>query len=133
MSEDKKKNIVNTPELQARLQKVISKFLDEVREESDHEPVTVKDESTPEDIAQGKMSLSMTVHDPVLICHLYEARLNEALSMAVTGGVADDSHRKQWALDQIIRILLGTPKTYEDWLKDFNRNPIYDDWDPGIA
>lgn len=43
----------------------------------------------------------------------------------------DGSHHKQWLIDQIVRSMLGTG--YDGWVKSYNDDEDYEDWDVGIA
>ena len=66
----------------------------------------------------------------------YEERIGRALDFIWEYGGFDGAHHKQWALDQVVRILTGGGEAYEKWVADHNDGPdgpnTYE-WDTGIA
>jgi hypothetical protein len=61
-------------------------------------------------------------------------RVEQAINMALDWGATDGAHHKQWALDQVVRILAGD--RYEQVITDWCAGPdgpyMYS-WDTGIA
>lgn len=53
----------------------------------------------------------------------------KALELA-TWGAFDGAHHKQWAIDQIVRVLAGDG--YKKWVDDYSEDGEYE-WDEGIA
>lgn len=61
-------------------------------------------------------------------------RIDHALYAALTLGAVDGAHHKQWALDQVVRILTGD--RYDEVIAEHRRGedgPHTYDWDEGIA
>lgn len=62
-------------------------------------------------------------------------KLSKILELAEEYGGQDGSHHKQYALDQIIRIVTGNG--YDAWRKDYEGDPDDEEnhyfWDEGIA
>ena len=64
-------------------------------------------------------------------------RIKEALEVIAYYGNVDGAHHKQFALDQIARILTGTEEKYYEWVSQFmeededGRMVTY--WDEGIG
>lgn len=62
----------------------------------------------------------------------FQLRCEKAIEFALQYGSFDGEHHKQWALDQIIRILCGNLNNYKKRLKQWNSDEEYDPWDEGI-
>lgn len=62
-------------------------------------------------------------------------RILEALSIAVSyGGTCGDWH-KAWVIDQMVRVLCGSPERYAELVKDAcdgENGPATFEWDVGI-
>jgi hypothetical protein len=61
-------------------------------------------------------------------------RLSVVLDLAEIGGSVDGAHHKQWALDQIVRVVKGP--AYDAWRDDYcsgEDGPETYEWDEGIA
>ncbi len=65
-----------------------------------------------------------------------EEKIKFTLEFIADWGSTDGSHHKQWALDQVVRILTETPEAYLEWVRQHNDGEdgaeTYD-WDTGIA
>jgi len=65
-----------------------------------------------------------------------EEKVAEALSFVAIFGDTDGDHHKQWALDQLVRILAGTEDNYNEWVRllmSGEDGPATFSWDIGIA
>ena len=65
----------------------------------------------------------------------HEERVDEALAFLGQGNV-DGAHHKDWIIDQLLRILVGSEEDYEKWVKDFcdgEDGPETYAWDEGVA
>jgi hypothetical protein len=63
-----------------------------------------------------------------------EEKIEKAIEMAMEYGGFDGGHHKQWALDQVVRILAG--EKYEQVVADYKAGedgPETYGWDEGIA
>lgn len=68
------------------------------------------------------------------MCDIEEARIEEALTVAVRYGGIDGDHHKAWVIDQMVRELTGT--RYENFVRaarDGEDGPETYGWDVGIA
>ncbi len=66
---------------------------------------------------------------------LEQKRIDKALELILRYGGIDGSHHKDWVIDQTVRILLGTKKEYNKWVKkacDGEDGPNTYDWEVGI-
>lgn len=59
-------------------------------------------------------------------------RITAALDVAFEYGGVDGAHHLQYAIDQMVRALLGTEENYEKWVSNYENGDEYD-WDTGIA
>lgn len=61
---------------------------------------------------------------------------DKAIGFIVKYGWIDGAHHKQWVLDQIVRVLLGSDEAYEAWVDEYqlgDDGPHTYEWDVGIA
>lgn len=69
--------------------------------------------------------------------HLIEVELaednptNSVIAKIFQWGMFDESHHKQWTLDQVLRDLSGDK--YDYYVHLFNNDEEYENWDVGIA
>ena len=59
-----------------------------------------------------------------------QAKIDQAIFMALDCGTNDGSHHKMWVIDQMLRILAG--EDYELKVSNFEDNGLYS-WDTGQA
>jgi len=67
---------------------------------------------------------------------LHRHPVSEAIEMAFENGQVDGAHHKMWVIDQIVRILVGSEKKYEELVKracDGEDGPNTYAWDTGVA
>lgn len=60
----------------------------------------------------------------------------DALQVAAQYGQIDGAHHKAWVIDQMVRELLGTLDSYEEWVRLYSEGEDGPDtyaWDEGIA
>lgn len=57
--------------------------------------------------------------------------IDEAVDIALQYGAIDGDHHKQWVIDQMLRVLLGT--RYEATIKEWCEDDCTSEWDVGIA
>jgi hypothetical protein len=70
------------------------------------------------------------------VATLADPRIQNALTFIRKFGDTDGGHHKQWALDQVVRILTGTSDGYEEWVRETmagEDGPMTYGWDQGIA
>lgn len=63
-------------------------------------------------------------------------RIQSSLQFIREYGAYDGGHHKQWVLDQVVRILTGTPEGYQEWVQDTTAGEDGPDtyaWEEGIA
>jgi hypothetical protein len=63
-------------------------------------------------------------------------RIPQAIAIIEKYGGIDSGHHKQWVIDQVLRILLGSPETYDAWIQSYRSGedgPNTYDWDEGVA
>jgi hypothetical protein len=63
-------------------------------------------------------------------------RCNAALEEINRYGGIEGDHHKCWVLDQVVRILTGTPEKYAEWVREHNAGedgPETYSWSEGIA
>lgn len=66
---------------------------------------------------------------------ILQKRIDEALGIAVAYGGNDGDWHKAWVIDQMVRILCGTPERYRELVKDAcdgDDGPETFAWDVGI-
>lgn len=56
--------------------------------------------------------------------------IDKALNIAFRYAMIDGAHHKTWAIDQMVRALMGDG--YDQWVKDYEQYGMYH-WDTGIA
>jgi hypothetical protein len=59
-----------------------------------------------------------------------------ALNLIERFGGIDGAHHKQWVLDQVVRLLLGTEEAYAQWVEEMSDGedgPNTYEWDVGVA
>lgn len=59
------------------------------------------------------------------------ARILGAIVTASNCAMVDGACHKQWVIDQMLRSLLQ--EDYDTWVRAYNENDGYQDWDTGIA
>jgi hypothetical protein len=60
-------------------------------------------------------------------------RIDKALDIAWKASKTEDAHHKQWLIDQMFRVLVSDPKSYQVMISYYNSMKDEDDWDTGIA
>ena len=59
-----------------------------------------------------------------------DLHVQEALTIAADGGCIDGAHHKQWAINQMVRVLIGDD-AYQKWVSAIRAEGYA--WDEGIA
>jgi hypothetical protein len=102
----------------------LQEFINDLRVEADNQSV------------DGRSYLPNVLTEAADTVVSLDARLNSALDFIRQFGDEDGAHHKQWALDQVVRILTGTPEAYAEWVKKTTAGedgPDTYEWGEGIA
>ena len=61
-----------------------------------------------------------------------EERIEKALDIAFRYSQIGGEHHKEWAIDQMVRALVGDERAYDKWVRDYEDDGTWK-WHTGIA